>query len=113
MFSRDQAYVDGLKGQQVDQPVSVELGEVGRIHIAIDLESVREAEGVTERPEDLSDLYEASAIANFLLMAAKTLGRERLASISLTDYNPIINDQTGRLIAEFFYRVCLGLSMHQ
>ena len=60
--------------------------------MAIDLESVCEAEGVTERKEDVSDLYKASAIAKFLLDAAKTLGRDKLASVSITDFNPIMED---------------------
>ena len=92
----------------------MDMSSLGRVHVAIDLESVREAEGVTERKDDVSDLYEASAIAKFLLEAAKTLGRDKLASISITDYNPILEDQrTGRMLTEFFYRICLGLSMHQ
>lgn len=41
------------------------------------------------------------------------MGRKRLAGISVTDYNPIIEDQrTGRMLAQFFYRVCLGFAIH-
>ena len=112
VFSTNQTYIDALNGQQVSLPM--DMSSLGRVHVAIDLESVRGAEGVTERKDDVSDLYEASAIAKFLLEAAKTLGRDKLTSISITDYNPILEDQrTGRMLTEFFYRICLGLSMHQ
>lgn len=47
-------------------------------------------------------------------MSASILGRKHLGSISVTDYNPIIEDQrTGRMIAEFFYNTCVGICLFE
>ena len=79
------------------------------------MESIVEADGVTSlKPEsELKNMYSGYQVAKFIQESAKVLGRQRLASISITDYNPIIEDQrTGRMMAEFFYRLCLGLAMN-
>jgi hypothetical protein len=40
---------------------------------------------------------------------ARILGRDRMGSLSISDYNPVIEDnRTGRLIASIFYYFTLG-----
>ena len=57
-----------------------------------------------------NDMFDAVHLARLLKMTASIMGRKHLGSISVTDYNPIIEDQrTGRMIAEFFYHVCIGI----
>ena len=101
-----------------------------KVHLHIDLESVREAEGVTNiqhesnppnknllsllaetsMKKNTNDMYDAVHISRLLKMSASILGRKHLGSISVTDYNPTIEDQrTGRMIAEFFYHLCVGI----
>ena len=82
-----------------------------KIHLHIDLESVREAEGVTNIQSNsvinknllnlassstssfrTKDKYDAVHLARVLKMSASILGRKHLGSISVTDYNPIIED---------------------
>ena len=51
VFSINDEYVESLKGTRFDPEVNYFTGE-GRLHVAIDLESVREAAGVTSlKPE--------------------------------------------------------------
>ena len=88
-----------------------------KIHLHIDLESVREAEGVTNRQNETitvkdsnflsltatgqgspipqtkpNDMFDAVHLARLLKMSASIMGRKYLGSISVTDYNPIIED---------------------
>lgn len=59
-------------------------------------------------------MFDAVHLARLLKMTASIFGRKHLGSISVTDYNPIIEDQrTGRMIAEFFYHVCIGICMYE
>ena len=65
-----------------------------------------------QSPEN--DMYDAVHLARLLKMSASLLGRKHLGSISITDYNPTVEDQrTGRLIAEFFYQVCIGICQYE
>lgn len=79
------------------------------MHIHIDLESIEEASGTTQyltHPK-----IEAQKVVSWLEEAAKILQRNNLGSVSITDYNPVVEDNiTGRLISEFFYYFCLSLA---
>ena len=70
------------------------IGSTDKLHIAIDLESIVEADGVTSlKPEStLKTMFSAFKVAMFIQDSARSLGRERLAGVSITDYNPIIED---------------------
>ena len=102
-------------------------GQLPKVHLHIDLESIREAEGVTARqgcsnllkvPLDSSTgsnpMYDAVHLSRLLKMSASILGRKHLGSVSVTDYNPIIEDQrTGRMLSEFFYNLCIGICQYE
>ena len=58
-------------------------------------------------------MYDAVHMARLIKLTASIMGRKHLGSISVTDYNPIIEDQrTGRMIAEFFYHACIGICQY-
>ena len=85
-----------------------------KIHLILDLESIQEASGVTELQQDPSQLFKTCDIIEIVQNLARVAGRQHLGSMSLTDYNPIIEDQrTGRSIAMIFYHLCIGLCQHK
>jgi hypothetical protein len=50
-------------------------------------------------------------VVSWLEEASTILKRNNLGSVSITDYNPVVEDNiTGRLISEFFYYLCLSLA---
>ena len=58
--------------------------------------------------------FDAVHLFRVLKLSSCILGRKHLGSLSVTDYNPIIEDQrTGRMMAEMFYNVCIGLCQHE
>lgn len=94
--------------------------QLPKVHLHIDLESVREADGVTNKqaPKVSSSasqsMFDAVHLFRVLKLSSSSLGRKHLGSLSMTDYNPIIEDQrTGRMMAEMFYNICIGLCQHE
>ena len=83
----------------------------------IDLESVEEAQGVTQLFKDWGKIpgfnhknIKSGDLVQFVQRNAASLGRQRLGSISISDFNPVVEDQkSGRLIATLFYYLCIGL----
>ena len=77
------------------------------------MESIEEAEGVTEMQSDEGGMFRAEDVLKMLQQSVRQMPREMIGSISISDYNPIIEDQkTGRLIATLFYYVCIGICQH-
>ena len=75
----------------------------------LDMESVLEAEGVTELKQKEKQLIRTIDLIKIFQNMARILGRDRMGSLSISDYNPVIEDnRTGRLIASIFYYFTLG-----
>lgn len=97
--------------------------QASKILIHIDLESVREADGVTDPQADSEavscfgiepikqcSLFKAFDICQILQLVSRELTREKLGGISISDFNSIAEDQrTARVIAQMFYNVVLGV----
>ena len=98
----------------------------GKIHIHLDLEAVKEADGVTQVeaqldpsvshfgaksiiPDD-TPMFKAKDIVTLAQYLTRTIPREKFGGLSISDYNPIIEDQkTGRIVALIFYNLVLGI----
>ena len=99
----------------------LEQNAPGKMQIHIDLESVKEADGVTEPRQaslgafgalnsSLVNQFNIKDVCQVLQIASQKLGRDKLGGISVSDFNPIIEDQrTGRCVAHMFYMLCIGI----
>ena len=94
----------------------------GKLHVHIDLESVAEADGVTEpqNTKEFSMLTSKSAqfstleMCEIVQLSVKQLGREKFGGVSISDFNPILEDQrTGRCVGQIFYQMCLGICQNK
>ena len=107
---------NSVKDDCVNKFQSLVLDQVkagSKIHIGVDMESLEEAEGVTELQNNDGGMFRAEDVLSILQTSVRQLPREMIGSMSFSDYNPIIEDQkTGRLIATMFYYVCIGICQH-
>lgn len=103
---------------------SEEVQQAAKVLIHIDMESISEADGVTEFLPDTETeacfgsfniqphcpKFRAFDICNIVQMCARVLPREKLGCVSVSDFNAVVEDQkTGHIICQMFYNVVLGI----